>query len=127
MDEVVDALREVVSELQDLNRSLEQVSDGLFYLSLHVGADVSSWTGSDSSNASSPSLGVTGSAHSQGVVKWYNTEKGFGFISQTGGGPDVFVHYSIVPAPGYLHEGQRVTFEVGAGEHGPVALNLQLG
>lgn len=127
MDEVVDALREVVSELQDLNRSLEQVSDGLFYLSLHVGADVSSWTGSDSSNASSPSLGVTGSAHSQGVVKWYNTEKGFGFISQTGGGPDVFVHYSIVPAPGYLHEGQRVTFEVGAGEHGPVALDLQLG
>ena len=125
MDEVVDALRDVVSELQDLNRTLEQVNGGLFYLSLHVGADVSPWTGGNSATAPTPALGATGTAHSQGVVKWYNTEKGFGFISQTGGGPDVFVHYSIVPAPGYLHEGQRVAFEVGAGKLGPVALNLQ--
>lgn len=129
MDEVVDALRDVVSELQDLNRTLEQVSDGLFYLSLHVGADVKPWTGPGpgSATAPSPTLAAPGPAHSQGVVKWYNTEKGFGFIAQTGGGPDVFVHYSIVPAPGYLQEGQRVSFEITQGEHGPMAVNMQFG
>ncbi|RQP09077.1 MAG: cold-shock protein [Microbacteriaceae bacterium] len=57
-----------------------------------------------------------------GTVKWFNAEKGFGFIT-TDGGQDVFVHYSAIDMPGYkvLEEGQAVTFEVGAGAKGPQA------
>ena len=46
----------------------------------------------------------------QGTVKWFNAEKGFGFIEQDGGGPDVFVHYSAIGGNGYksLEENQRV-------------------
>ncbi len=50
----------------------------------------------------------------QGTVKWFNAEKGFGFIAQDGGGPDVFVHYSAIDTTGYrsLDEAQRVEFEI---------------
>ncbi|MBF6090454.1 cold-shock protein [Nocardia cyriacigeorgica] len=60
---------------------------------------------------------------SQGSVKWFNGEKGFGFIAQDDGGPDVFVHYSEISGSGYksLEEGQRVEFEVGQGQKGPQA------
>ncbi|MCX4093994.1 cold-shock protein [Nocardia sp. alder85J] len=59
----------------------------------------------------------------QGVVKWFNSEKGFGFIAQENGGPDVFVHYSAVAGSGFrsLDEGQRVEFEIGQGQKGPQA------
>ena len=59
----------------------------------------------------------------QGIVKWFNAEKGFGFIAQEGGGPDVFVHYSAIESAGYrtLEEGQRVEFEVTQGPKGPQA------
>jgi cold shock protein len=59
----------------------------------------------------------------QGVVKWFNAEKGFGFISVDGGGSDVFVHYSAIQADGYrsLEENQRVEFEVVQGAKGPQA------
>ncbi|NHC44468.1 cold-shock protein [Motilibacter aurantiacus] len=59
----------------------------------------------------------------QGVVKWFNAEKGFGFIAQDGGGPDVFVHYSAITTQGYrtLEENQRVEFEVTQGQKGPQA------
>jgi CspA family cold shock protein len=59
----------------------------------------------------------------QGSVKWFNAEKGFGFIAQDGGGPDVFVHYSAIQADGYrsLEENQRVEFEVTQGQKGPQA------
>jgi CspA family cold shock protein len=55
-------------------------------------------------------------------VKWFNAEKGFGFIS-VDGGQDVFVHYSAIQADGYrsLEEGQRVEFEVTQGQKGPQA------
>ena len=59
----------------------------------------------------------------QGVAKWFNAEKGFGFIAQDGGGADVFVHYSNIASDGYrsLDEGQRVEFEVTQGQKGPQA------
>ncbi len=59
----------------------------------------------------------------QGTVKWFNAEKGFGFIAQDGGGPDVFVHYSAIDTTGYrtLDEAQRVEFEITQGPKGPQA------
>ena len=59
----------------------------------------------------------------QGTVKWFNNEKGYGFISPDGGGADVFVHYSAIQSDGYrsLDEGQRVEFEVAQGPKGPQA------
>ena len=59
----------------------------------------------------------------QGTVKWFNAEKGFGFISVDGGGADVFVHFSAIEMDGYkaLDEGQRVEFEVTQGQKGPQA------
>ncbi|MBW0275474.1 MULTISPECIES: cold-shock protein [Nocardia] len=63
----------------------------------------------------------------QGTVKWFNGEKGFGFIAQDGGGPDVFVHYSAISGSGFksLEEGQRVEFEVGQGQKGPQAQDVR--
>ncbi|MEV4418231.1 cold-shock protein [Catellatospora sp. NPDC049609] len=61
-----------------------------------------------------------------GTVKWFNAEKGFGFIEQDGGGADVFVHYSAISGGGYreLHEGQQVEFEITQGQKGPQAANV---
>ena len=61
-----------------------------------------------------------------GTVKWFNAEKGFGFITQDDGGPDVFVHYSAIASSGYreLGEGQRVQYEVKQGQKGPQADNV---
>jgi cold shock protein len=62
----------------------------------------------------------------QGTVKFFNGEKGYGFISREGG-DDVFVHYSAIQGDGYksLSEGQRVEFEVGTGRKGPEAQNVR--
>ncbi len=61
----------------------------------------------------------------QGVVKWFNDEKGFGFI-QRDSGPDVFVHYRAINGTGRrsLAEGQAVSFSVAQGEKGPLAENV---
>ena len=61
-----------------------------------------------------------------GTVKWFNAEKGFGFIEQDGGGPDVFAHYSAIATQGYreLKEGQHVSFDVTQGQKGPQAANI---
>jgi cold shock protein len=63
----------------------------------------------------------------QGTVKWFNPEKGFGFISQDGGGSDVFVHHSEIDAGGFrsLDEGQRVQFEVRQGDKGQQATGVR--
>ena len=61
-----------------------------------------------------------------GKVKWFNSEKGFGFIERDGG-DDVFVHFSAIQGEGYktLEEGQAVTFEIVEGQRGPQAANVQ--
>jgi len=63
----------------------------------------------------------------QGAVKWFNSEKGYGFIAQDGGGPDVFVHYSAIDTQGYrsLDEGQRVEFDITQGDKGPQAESVR--
>ena len=63
----------------------------------------------------------------QGTVKWFNNEKGFGFIAPDGGGADVFVHYSAITGNGYksLEENQRVEFETTQGQKGPQAANVR--
>ena len=59
----------------------------------------------------------------EGTVKWFNAEKGFGFATPDGGGPDVFVHYSAIQSDGFrtLEENQRVSFEASQGAKGPQA------
>ncbi|HEV7654242.1 MAG TPA: cold-shock protein [Mycobacteriales bacterium] len=63
----------------------------------------------------------------QGTVKWFNAEKGYGFIAVEGGGADVFVHYSAIATSGYrsLDEGQKVEFDVTQGQKGPQAENVR--
>ncbi|MEU3354669.1 cold-shock protein [Streptomyces sp. NPDC037389] len=64
----------------------------------------------------------------QGTVKWFNAEKGFGFITQDDGGPDVFVHFSAVQGTGFkeLHENDRVEYDVTPGQKGPQAENVNV-
>lgn len=59
-----------------------------------------------------------------GTIKWYNAQKGFGFI-EVDGQKDVFIHSSQVPEGAYLNEGDKVTFDVEEGEKGPQAVNLK--
>jgi len=65
---------------------------------------------------------------SNGVVKWFNNAKGFGFIEPDGGGDDIFVHYSAIKSEGYrtLNEGQAVTFEAEQGPKGYHAIEVQI-
>jgi CspA family cold shock protein len=62
-----------------------------------------------------------------GTVKWFNAEKGFGFITQDDGGADVFVHFSAIQGNGYrsLDENDKVTFDVTQGPKGAQASNVQ--
>lgn len=63
----------------------------------------------------------------EGTVKWFNDEKGFGFIAPNDGGPDVFVHYSSIDAAGFrsLSENQQVSYEVTQSPKGPQASGVQ--
>ena len=62
----------------------------------------------------------------QGTVKWFNAEKGYGFIAVDGGSDDVFVHYSAIDTTGFrtLEENQKVEFEITQGPKGPQAENV---
>ncbi|HEY5516317.1 MULTISPECIES: cold-shock protein [Pengzhenrongella] len=62
-----------------------------------------------------------------GTVKWFNAEKGFGFIAPDDGGADVFAHYSAISSSGYrsLDENQKVEFDVTQGPKGPQAENIR--
>jgi len=63
----------------------------------------------------------------QGTVKWFNPDKGFGFISVDGGDKDVFVHFSAIESDGYrsLDENQRVEFDITQGQKGPQAEHVR--
>lgn len=64
---------------------------------------------------------------STGTVKWFNPDKGFGFITPDDGGKDLFVHHSEIKTSGgfkTLNEGQKVTYDVGQGQKGPCANNV---
>lgn len=63
----------------------------------------------------------------RGTVKWFNPEKGYGFITPDEGGKDLFVHHSAIQAEGFrsLNEGEKVEFEVTQGQKGPQAVNVK--
>ncbi|MCB9932534.1 MAG: cold-shock protein [Planctomycetes bacterium] len=62
-----------------------------------------------------------------GTVKWFNDDKGYGFITPDDGGADLFAHYSAIQSEGFksLKEGQKVEYEVGQGRKGPAAENIR--
>jgi CspA family cold shock protein len=62
----------------------------------------------------------------EGVVKWFSSEKGYGFITPDDGGRDLFVHHKEIQMTGYrtLEEGQRVSYETAEGQKGPAAVNV---
>ena len=64
---------------------------------------------------------------STGTVKWFNADKGFGFITPDDGSKDLFVHHSEIQMSGYktLNDGQQVEFDVGQGQKGPCATNVK--
>ncbi|GLZ31387.1 hypothetical protein Lesp02_35750 [Lentzea sp. NBRC 105346] len=95
-----------------------------------LSAEVGEWNAPGTAGVArcSPKLSCDGGRYmAQGTVKWFNSEKGFGFIAQDNGGADVFVHYSEIQGQGFrtLEENQRVEFEVGQGTKGPQAQNVR--
>ncbi len=64
----------------------------------------------------------------KGTVKWFNSEKGFGFIKNNANGEDIFVHFTGIVSEGFktLEEGQEVTFDITEGNRGPQAVNVCL-
>ena len=64
----------------------------------------------------------------EGTVKWFNADKGYGFVSPEGGGADLFVHFSAIKGSGYksLDEGQRVSYTVTEGQKGPQASDVEV-
>jgi cold shock protein len=71
---------------------------------------------------------VGGCTMATGTVKWFNSEKGYGFITPEEGGKDLFVHFSAIQADGYktLNEGQKVEYEATQGQKGPQASNVRV-
>ena len=81
----------------------------------------------DAMYASEPSY-ERGTVMVNGTVKWFNSEKGFGFIAPEDGSADVFVHFSAIASSGYrtLEENQKVSFDITQGQKGPQAENVRV-
>lgn len=81
----------------------------------------------DAVRPSPPTVVPPSSSVRYGTVKWFNSEKGFGFLMQDNGGPDAFIHYTRINTPGYqyLEEGERVQYEVKQGLKGPEAMQIE--
>ncbi len=77
--------------------------------------------------AAAASSGKAAALMATGTVKWFNSEKGYGFIAPDDGSADVFAHYSEIDGRGYrsLEEGQKVEYEVGQGQKGPQAQKIR--
>jgi cold shock protein len=96
-----------------------------------------SWQATEAGGGTGPGVGFGGrqTQHvevrkctvAQGTVKWFNSEKGYGFIA-VDGGQDVFVHFSAIEMDGYkaLEDGQRVEFEIAQGQKGPQAEKVRV-
>lgn len=104
-------------------RLLEVTSGALLFF-----LESSGWAIAASSSAHGVRTGHTlkETIMATGTVKWFNAEKGFGFIEQDGGGADVFAHYSNIAAQGFreLQEGQKVSFDITQGQKGLQAENI---
>jgi cold shock protein len=86
-----------------------------------------SWKADPRASAGVPRLNTKKVKMAQGTVKWFNGDKGYGFIAVEGG-PDVFVHVSAITGGGYrsLEEGQKVEFDITQGQKGPQAENVRV-
>lgn len=84
-------------------------------------------TGLEAEIAAGRGRGTRGMGMATGTVKWFNTSKGYGFITPSNGGDDVFAHYSAIEMEGYktLKEGQQVEFEIQDGPKGPQASHIR--
>jgi CspA family cold shock protein len=103
---------------------LSDLDDLQFVILQNSRASPEAWAPGGSSRRSAHD---EGSMMATGIVKWFNDAKGFGFITQDGGGEDVFCHHTAIQAEGFrsLAEGQKVEFEVTKGPKGLAAANVR--
>lgn len=117
-------LSAIAGRMDDLNHTLERatellekISDGLFELNLHLGAGTDPWTG----RAAAPPMG-----RGQGRVKWFDSGRGFGFITGQDDVDYFFSRNSLEPPVAFVQEGHPVSFQWFPGESGPIAMEIQL-
>jgi CspA family cold shock protein len=103
------------------------VSDPQALVGVPAGPDEGDQRGDVASTRCGRQNSLRGEDMTVGTVKWFNADKGFGFITPDGGGADVFAHYSAIATSGFrsLEENQRVEFEITQGAKGPQAANIR--